>query len=85
MKKDQSHITQIIYQESIRLKTPLTYIMYYIMDYETITYKAPIQELSVQELIVSHYHTKIDKFLSQFIMSRQLASIAQSQLIAIPE
>ena len=48
------------------------------MDRETITYNALIQELSVHELIVSHCHTKIGKFLSQFTVSRQPASTAQS-------
>ena len=46
-KKDQSHITQMFYRESIKLQTPLSYIMY-IMDHETISYKTLIQELSVQ-------------------------------------
>ena len=85
MNKDQSHITQIIYRESIKLKTPLSSILYYIMDHETITYKSLIQELSTHELTVSHCHTKIGKFLSQFTVSRQPASTAQSQRIAIPE
>ena len=31
------------------------------------------QEISVHQLIASHYHTKIGKFLSQFIVSRQPA------------
>ena len=46
-KKDQSHITQMFYRESIKLKSPLSYIMY-IMDHETISYKTLIQELSVK-------------------------------------
>ena len=46
-KKDQSHITHMFYWESIKIKTPLSYIMY-IMDHETISYKTIIQELSVQ-------------------------------------
>jgi hypothetical protein len=56
----------------------------YIMDHETISYKTLIQELSVQYKIVSHCHTKIDKFMCQFTASRQPASSAQSLLMEIP-
>ena len=59
--------------------------MYYIMDHEKISYKALIQELSVDELTVSHCHTKIGNFLSQFTTSRQPASTTQSLLIETPE
>ena len=55
------------------------------MDHETISYKTLIQELSLQCTIVSHCHTKIGKFMCQIIASRQPASTAQYQLIAIPE
>ena len=80
-----THNTDGFYRESIKIKTPLSPIMYYIMDHETISYKAPIQEFLVQWLTVSHCHTKIGKFLRQFTASRQPASTAQSKLIAIPE
>ena len=53
------------------------------MDHETISYKNLIQELSVQYTIVSHCHTKIDKFMCQFIASRQPASSTQSLLMEI--
>ena len=39
MKKCQSHTTQIISQGNLTTKTPLSSIVYYIMDNETITYK----------------------------------------------
>jgi hypothetical protein len=45
--KYQEHITQKFFRESVKLKTPLSYIMY-IMNHETISYKTLIQELSVQ-------------------------------------
>ena len=80
MKKDQSHITHKILAGKDKAKNPTIFYYVYIMDHETITYKAPIQELSVYELIVSHCHTKIDKFLSQFVVSRQPASTVQSLL-----
>jgi hypothetical protein len=40
-KKNQSNITQMFYWERIKIKTPLSYIMY-IMDHETISYKTLI-------------------------------------------
>jgi hypothetical protein len=43
------------------------------------------QEPSVHKLIVSHYHTKIGKSLSQFTVSRQPAFTTQSLLNAMPE
>ena len=74
----------MFYWESIKLKTPLSYIMFYIVDHETISDKTLIQELSVQYTIVSHCHAKIDKFMCQFTASRQPASSAQSLLMEIP-
>ena len=65
-------------------KKPTIIYYVYIMDHETISYKTLIQELSVQYTIVSHYHTKIDKFMCQFSTSRQLASSVQSLLMEIP-
>ena len=53
------------------------------MNHETISYKTLIQELSVQYTIVSHFDTKIDKFMCQFSASRQFASSAQSPLMEI--
>jgi hypothetical protein len=45
--KYQEHITQKFLRESVKLKTPLSYIMY-IMDHETISYKSLIQYLLVK-------------------------------------
>ena len=41
------------------------------------------QELSVHQLIVSHCHTKISKFLNQFTVSRQLSLLTQFLMNAI--
>ena len=65
-------------------KNPTIIYYVYIMDHETITYKALIQELSVHELTISHYHTKIGKFLSQFTVSRQPASTVQPLMVKNP-
>ena len=64
-----------------KAKNPTIIYYVYIMDHETISYKILIQELSIQYTIVSHCHTKIDKFMSQFTTSRQPASSAQSMLM----
>ena len=61
-----------------KAKNPTIMYYVYIMDHETISYKNIIQELSVQYTIVSHCHTKIDKFMCQYSVSRQPASSAQS-------
>jgi hypothetical protein len=78
-----THNTDVL-PEKHKAKNPT--IIYYvcIMDHETISYKTPIQDLSVQYTIVSHCHTKIDKFMCQFTASRQPASSAQSLLMEIP-
>jgi hypothetical protein len=67
-----------------KAKNPTIIYYVYIMDHKTISYKTLIQDISVQYTIVSHCHTKIDKFMCQFTASRQPASSAQSLLIAIP-
>ena len=85
MKKDQSHITQMFLPWKHKDKNPTIIYYLYIMDHETISYKNLIQEFSIQYTIVSHCHTKIGKFMCQFTASRQPASTAQFQLIAIPE
>jgi hypothetical protein len=66
-----------------KAKNPTIIYYVYIMDHETISYKTLIQELSVQYTIVSHCHTKIDKFMCQFSASIQPASSAQSLLMEI--
>ena len=68
-----------------KAKNPTIIYYVYIMDHEKISYKALIQELSLHHTIVSHCHTKLGKFLSQFTVSRQPASTMQSELIAILE
>ena len=74
--KYQEHITQKFYWESVKLKTPLSYIMY-IMDHEKISYKTLIQELSIQynRLTLSYKTQQIHVPISA---SRQPASSAQS-------
>ena len=79
-KKDQSHITHKFLPGKHKTKRPT--IIYYV--YTIVSYKTLIQELSVQYTIVSHCHTKIDKFMCQFTASRQLASSTQSLLMEIP-
>ena len=54
------------------------------MNHETISYKTIIQVLSLQYTIISHCHTKIDKFMCQFTTSRQPAFSTQSLLMQIP-
>jgi hypothetical protein len=83
-KKYQSHITQMFLPGKHKAKKPTIIYYVYIMDHETISYKTLIQEISVQYTIVSHCHTKIDKFMCQFTASRQPASFAQSLLMEIP-
>jgi hypothetical protein len=80
-KKDQSHITQVFLPRKHKAKNPTIIYYVYIMDHETISYKTLIQELSLQYIIVSHYHTKIDKFMCQFTASRQPVSSTQSLLM----
>jgi hypothetical protein len=65
-------------------KNPTIIYYVYIMDHETISYKTLIQELLVQYTIVSHCHTKIDKFMCQFTASKQPASSAQIPANGIP-
>jgi hypothetical protein len=90
------HNRQLQYQEEISIthntyvlpgkhkdKNPTIIYYVYIMDHETISYKTLIQELSVQYTIVSHCHTKIEKFMCQFTASRQPASSVQSLLMEI--
>ena len=60
-----------------KAKNPTIIYYVFIMDHETISYRTLIQELSVQYTIVSHCHTKIDKFMCQFTASRQPTSSAQ--------
>jgi hypothetical protein len=67
-----------------KAKNPTIIYYVYIMDHETISYKTLIQEMPVQYTIVSHCHTKIDKFMCQFTASRHPASSAQSLLMEIP-
>jgi hypothetical protein len=67
-----------------KAKNPTIIYYLYIMYHETISYKTLIQELAVQYTIVSHCHTKIDKFMCQFTASKQPASSAQSMLMEIP-
>ena len=85
MKKNQSHITQMFLPRNHKAKKPTIIYYVYIMDHETISYKTLIQELSVRYTIVSHCHTKIDKYMCQFTASWQPASTAQSLLITIHE
>ena len=80
-KKDQSHITQMFFPGKHKYKNPTIIYYVYIMDLETISYKTLIQEFSVQYTIVSHYHTKIGKFMCQFTTSRQPASTAQYLMV----
>jgi hypothetical protein len=67
-----------------KAKNPTIIYYVYIMDHETISYKNIIQYILVQYTIVSHCHTKIDKFMCQFTASRQPTSYAQSSLMEIP-
>jgi hypothetical protein len=67
-----------------KAKNPTIIYYVYIMDHVTISYKTLIQELSVQYTIVSHCHTKIEKFMCQFTASRQPASSTQSLLMENP-
>jgi hypothetical protein len=78
-----THKTDVLPRKHIA-KNPTIIYYVYIMDHEIISYKTPIQELSVQYKIVSHCHTKIDKFMCQFSASRQPASSTQSLLMEIP-
>ena len=84
---DERSITHNTYVLPGKHKAKIPTIIYYlyIMDHETISYKTLIQELSVWYIIVSHYHTKIGKYMHQFIASWQPASTAQYLLITIPE
>jgi hypothetical protein len=66
-----------------KAKNPTIIYYVYIMDHETISYKNLIQDLSVQYTIISHCHTKIDKFMCQFTASKQPASSVQSLLMEI--
>jgi hypothetical protein len=66
-----------------KAKNPTIIYYVYIMDHETISYKTLIQELSVQYTIVSHCHTKFDKFMCQFTASKHPASSTQSLLMEI--
>ena len=69
-KKDQSHITQMFLPRNNNAKNPTIIHYVYIMDHETISYKYPIQDLSVQYTIVSHCHTKIiGEYMCQFTAS----------------
>jgi hypothetical protein len=77
------HNTDVLPRKN-KAKNPTIIYYVYIMDHETISYKNLIQELLVQYTIVSHYHTKIDKFVCQFTASRQPASSAQPLLMEIP-
>jgi hypothetical protein len=74
--KYQEHITHKFYRERIKLKTPLSYIMY-IMDHQTISYKTLIQELLVQynRLTLSY---KTQQKHVPISVSKQPASSAQS-------
>ena len=74
--KYQEHITQKFYQENVKLKNPLSYIMY-ITNHETISYKTLIQELLVQynDLTLSYKTQQIHFPIS---ISKQSASSTQS-------
>ena len=65
-------------------KNPTIIYYVYFMDHETISYKTLIQYFSVQYIIVSHYHTKIGKFMCQFTASRQPTSAAQFLMVKNP-
>ena len=54
IKKDQSHIAHMFLSGKHKAKNPTIIYYVYIMDYETISYKTLIQELSVQYTIVLH-------------------------------
>ena len=74
--KYQEHITKKFYREIIKLKTPLSYIMY-IMNHETISYKTLIQELSVQynHLTLSYTNQKIHVPILRFQTTCLLCTI----------
>ena len=67
-----------------KAKNPTIIYYVYIMDHKTISYKTLIQDISVQYTIVSHCHTKIDKFMCQFTASKQPTPSMQSLLMEIP-
>ena len=69
MKKDQSHITYMFLTGKHKAKNPTIIYYVYIMDHETISCKNLIQELLVQYVIVSHYHTKNGINMHQFTAS----------------
>jgi hypothetical protein len=77
-----THSTNVFTRKH-KAKNPTIIYFVYIMDNEKISYETLIQDLSVQYKIISHCHTKIDKFMCQFTASRQLASFAQSLLMEI--
>jgi hypothetical protein len=72
-----------VFPRNNKSKNPTIIYYVYIMDHETISYKTLIKELSLQYIIISHCHTKIDKFVCQFTASRQPASSVQSVLMEI--
>jgi hypothetical protein len=72
-----THNTDVLPKKHKDKKPTIIYYVY-IMDHEIISYKNIIQEFSVQYTIVSHYHTKISKYMCQFFASRQPTSSAQS-------
>ena len=78
-----THNTDVLSGNHKAINPNIIYYVY-IMDHETISYKNLIQDISIQYTIVSHFHTKIDKFVCQFTASRQPASSAQSLLMEIP-
>ena len=81
MKKYQSHITQMFLPGKHKAKNPIIIYYVYIINHETISYKTLIQELLVQYTIISHCHTKIFIFMSQFTTSWKTTSTTQSLMV----